>query len=230
MAGKGRGLVDLVKRMKIGVVCVQETRWKGNNARELGTGCKLHYTGTNMEGRNGVGIMSSKELNENLIGVNRKKFRIMSLKLGVGVTIVNLVCAYAPKTGCKEEEKDTFWEEMDQELGIIPARERIIIGGDLNDHLGISREGMERVHGSWAVGERKDGGERVIDFTFASDLAMINTFFEKTINRLITYSSGGRESQIHLLLCKRHYLTKVRNCKAIKGESVAMEHRLVVID
>ncbi|XP_068245354.1 craniofacial development protein 2-like [Palaemon carinicauda] len=119
---------------------------------------------------------------------------------------------------------------MDQELGIIPARERVIIGGDLNGHLGISREEIKRVHEGWGMGERNDGGERVIDFAVAFDLAIINTFFEKKINRLITYSSGARESQIDLVLCTRDHLTEVRNCNVINGEGVASQHRLVVID
>ncbi|XP_068240138.1 uncharacterized protein [Palaemon carinicauda] len=81
----------------------------------------------------------------------------MSLKLGLGATIVNIVCDYARQTGYTEEDKDKFWEDMDQELRIIPAREG---GGDLNGHLGISREGIEKVHGGWGVGERNDRGER----------------------------------------------------------------------
>ncbi|XP_068246517.1 craniofacial development protein 2-like [Palaemon carinicauda] len=116
MTGKGQDLVDLMERRKIGVLCVLENRWKRNMARELGKGCKLYYSGANMEGRNGVGIILSKESKENLIGVNRKNDRIMSLKLGLRATIVKVACAYAPKTGCTEEEKDTFWKEMDQEL------------------------------------------------------------------------------------------------------------------
>ncbi|XP_068205284.1 craniofacial development protein 2-like [Palaemon carinicauda] len=118
---------------------------------------------------------------------------------------------------------------MDQELGMIPAMERVNIGGDLNGHLGTSRERIERVHGGWGVCERNDGGERVIDFAVAFGLEMINTF-KKKINRLITYSTGRRESQIDLLLCKRGHLKEVRNCKVINGESVAVQHRLVVID
>ncbi|XP_068204668.1 craniofacial development protein 2-like [Palaemon carinicauda] len=185
-----------MERRKIGVLCMPETRWKGNNAREVGEGYKLYYSGANIERRNGVGIVLLKELKENLIGVNRKNNTIMSLKVGLGATIINVVCAYVPQTGCAEEEKDIFWEEMDQELGIIPAREKVIIGGDLNGQLEISREGIERVHGGWCVGERNDVGERVIDFALAFDLAMINTFFEKKINRLITYSSGDRKLEI----------------------------------
>ncbi|XP_068234066.1 craniofacial development protein 2-like [Palaemon carinicauda] len=115
MSGKGRELVDLVHRRKIGVPCVQETRWKGNKARELDEGCQFYYSRENMEGRNGVGIILSKDLKESLIGVNRKNDRIMSLKLGLGATIVNMVFAHTPQTGCTKE-KDTFWEKMDQEL------------------------------------------------------------------------------------------------------------------
>ncbi|XP_068228009.1 uncharacterized protein [Palaemon carinicauda] len=126
---------------------------------------------------------------------------------------------------CTEEEKDTFWEEMDQELRIIPAKERVIIGGDLNGHLAISRERIERVHGGCGVGERNDGEESVIDGALAFDLAMINTFSEKKINRLIFYSSGGRESQIDLLLCKRDNPKEVSNCMVINGESIAAQHR-----
>ncbi|XP_068237143.1 uncharacterized protein [Palaemon carinicauda] len=90
--------------------------------------------------------------------------------------------------------------------------------------MGISREGIQIVRGGWGVGERNDGGERVIDFALTFDLAMINTFFENKIHRLISYSSGGRESQIDLLLCKRDQLKEARNCKVINGGSIAAQH------
>ncbi|XP_069976476.1 uncharacterized protein [Penaeus vannamei] len=44
MSGKGREVVDLMERRKLEVLCPQETRWRGNKARELGRGFKLFYT------------------------------------------------------------------------------------------------------------------------------------------------------------------------------------------
>ena len=38
-----------------------------------------------------------------------------------------------------------FWEQMDQELSATREGERVIVGGDLNGHLGRSREGIERM-------------------------------------------------------------------------------------
>ena len=43
----------------------------------------------------------------------------------------------------------------------------MIVGGDLNGHVGISREAIERIHGGWRVGEKDEEGERVTDFAMA---------------------------------------------------------------
>ena len=90
--------------------------------------------------------------------MSRTNDRVMSVKLGIGETVVNVICAYAPQVGCEDEEKETLWREMDQELRAIPEGETVIVGGDLNGHVGISREAIERIHGGWGVGERKEKG------------------------------------------------------------------------
>ena len=46
--------------------------------------------------------------------------------------MVNIICAYAPQMGCIEDEKETFWEHMDQELSATQDGERVIVGGYLN--------------------------------------------------------------------------------------------------
>ena len=45
----------------------------------------------------------------------------------------------------------------------------MIVGGDLNGHVGISKEAIERIHGGWGVGEKNEEGERVRDFAMAFD-------------------------------------------------------------
>ena len=60
MTGRGRELADMMERRKVGVLCVQETRWKGNKTRELGGDCNLFYCGANERGITGVGIVLSK--------------------------------------------------------------------------------------------------------------------------------------------------------------------------
>ena len=45
MTGKGRELADVLNRRRIAIACLQETRWKGSKAKELGDGYKLYYHG-----------------------------------------------------------------------------------------------------------------------------------------------------------------------------------------
>ena len=89
MAGRGRELADLMERRKVGVLCVQETRWKGNKSRELCGDCKLFYSGTDGRGRNGVEITLSNELMDGLVSVSRMNDRVISVKLGRSETAVN---------------------------------------------------------------------------------------------------------------------------------------------
>lgn len=110
---------------------MQETRQRRNKAKELGDGYKLFYSGTYQQGRNGIGIILSKELKENIAGINRRSDKVMSVKLSLKDMVINIICMYAPQVGCSEEEKEKFWEQMDQELSGTLEGERVVVGGDL---------------------------------------------------------------------------------------------------
>ena len=47
MTGKSRELADIMTRRKINIACIQETRWEGTKAREIGEGYKMCYHGYN---------------------------------------------------------------------------------------------------------------------------------------------------------------------------------------
>ena len=228
MTGRSREVADVMERRKIDVLCVQETLWKGNKAREIGSGYKLIYSGTDERGRCGVGVVLSKEMKDNVIEVERISCRVMKVKLCCGGHMLNIISAYAPQVGCEEEVKVRFWRDMDETITSVELEERLFIGGDLNGHIGSSRENISRIHGGHGMGEMNEEGDRIIDFALAFDMAIINTFF--TSRNYATYSSGGRETQIDFMLCRRNHLVEIKNCKVIKGETVSPQHRLVVSD
>ena len=52
----GRELADMMERRNVEILCLQETKWKGSKARNIGGGCKILYNGA--DGRkNGIGIV-----------------------------------------------------------------------------------------------------------------------------------------------------------------------------
>ncbi|XP_046988751.1 uncharacterized protein LOC124594424 [Schistocerca americana] len=112
----------------------------------------------------------------------------------------------------------------------IPENERVIVGGDLNGHVGGRKGGEERWHGGWGYGERNEEGKKIVEFEVAFDLVITNTYFQRKREKLITYRSGENKSQIDYILCIRKNSGEVRNTKVIYGEGIATQHKLTVAD
>ena len=178
--------------------------------------------------KNGIGIILSASLTEDVVEVKRSSDRIMQMKLDYNGCMLNIISAYAPQTGCDEEEKDKFWEEMDTAMVSIPTEERVVIGADLNGHVGEGNAGCEDVMGIHGFGGRNAGGERIVEFASRTSMAVLNTYFTKKDEHKITYKSGGRRTQIDYMLYRRKSLKDVADCKTLVGEQVTSQHRTVV--
>ncbi|KAK3541754.1 hypothetical protein QTP86_002760 [Hemibagrus guttatus] len=227
MTGKGRELADVMERRKVDILCVQETRWKGSKARSIGAGFKLFYYGVDSK-RNGVGVVLKEEFVRNVLEVKRVSDRVMSLKLEIEGVMLNVVSGYAPQVGCELEEKERFWNELDEVMESIPTGERVVIGADFNGHVGEGNRGDEEVMGKFGVKERNLEGQMVVDFAKRMDMGVVNTYFQKREEHRVTYKSGGRSTQVDYILCRRGNLKEISDCKVVVGESVARQHRMVV--
>ncbi|KAK3570181.1 hypothetical protein QTP86_015886 [Hemibagrus guttatus] len=227
MTGKVRELADVMERRKVDILCVQETRWKGSKARSIGAGFKLFYYGVDSK-RNGVGVVLKEEFVRNVLEVKRVSDRVMSLKLEIEGVMLNVVSGYAPQVGCELEEKERFWSELDEVMESIPMGERVVIGVDFNGHVGEGNTGDEEVMGKFGVKERNLEGQMVVDFAKRTDMAVVNTYFQKREEHRVTYKSGGRSTQVDYILCRRGNLKEISDCKVVVGESVARQHRMVV--
>jgi len=106
----------------------------------------------------------------------------------------------------------------------------VIIGGDLNCHVGLDRTGYENHHGGQGFGVRNEEGGRIIDFAEMHELARVNTDFKKRATHLITYGSGPRTTQVDILVVRRSDLRQVANAKVIPSDNVAPQPRLLVME
>ncbi|XP_066965751.1 uncharacterized protein [Macrobrachium rosenbergii] len=88
---------------------------------------------------------------------------------------------------------------MDGVMQEVEEHERVIVGADLNGHVGCENEAIGRVHGGHGIGERNPEGENVVDFAVALDMAIVNTFFMKKREHLITYRTVIRRHGKELL-------------------------------
>ncbi|XP_074378152.1 uncharacterized protein LOC141719673 [Apium graveolens] len=179
MTGKFLELVDMLKKRKVDVVCIHETKWKGGGTKEA-NGFKLWYSGVGNT-RNGGGIMISSFMKENVVEVNRVSDRIMKIKLVVNEEVVNI------------------------------------------------SDGYVGIHGGFGFGTRNRSGWDLLEFALAHELVIVNSCFKKKDDHLITFRSGGCNSQIDYLLMRKGN-TDCKDCKIFPGEACTTQHRFLVMD
>ena len=223
MTGKGRELADMMERRKVNILCVQETKWKGSKARSIGDGFKLLYHGVDGR-RNSVGIILKEDYANSVVEVKGKFDRMMSVKM----EIEGVVSAYVPQVGCELEEKEDFWDVLDEMVESVHKGERVLIGADLNGYVGEGSRRDEEVMGRHGFKERNLEGQMIVDFAKRMQTAVLNTYFRKKEEQRVTYKSGERCAQVDYVLCRRCNLKEISDCKVVVGKSVAKQHRIVV--
>ncbi|GKC82644.1 ataxia telangiectasia mutated family protein [Tanacetum coccineum] len=228
LTGKLFELCDVLGRHKVDIACFQETKWKGSRTRE-GNGYRLWYSGSKTA-RNGVGVILAAGLKDKVVQVTRRGDRIMAISIVIDGETVNVVSAYAPQVGLSDAVKKSFWDALDELVRECPSDQRLIIGGDLNGHIGAAAEGYAGVHGGFGYGARNEEGRTILEFATAHDLVVANSFFKKSDAHLITFQSGGHNTQIDYLLVRKGDLRACKDCRAFPSEACSSQHRLVTLD
>ncbi|KAK6742165.1 hypothetical protein RB195_009808 [Necator americanus] len=92
LTGRSRELAGSLRKRRVDICCVQETRWKGSKSRELGDSYKVIYHGTS--NRNGVGIILNETFRNSVTTVDRLSDRLMVVEVDTGEVELRVVSAY----------------------------------------------------------------------------------------------------------------------------------------
>ncbi|XP_059310054.1 uncharacterized protein LOC132061218 [Lycium ferocissimum] len=160
LTGKSIELVRILKKRRINIACVQETKWVGSRAKDVDE-YKLWFSGRSRD-RNGVGILVDNDLRDQVVGVKRVNDRLITIKLVIEGFILHISSAYASQADLGEKRR--FWEDLDEMMRGIPPTEMLFIGGDFNGHIGSISGGYDDVHGGCSFGDRNRGGVPDVGF------------------------------------------------------------------
>ena len=164
LRGRASEVVETVSRRNIDICCLQEVRWRGAGTRTItdkDTQYKLFWI-RNQEGNGGVGVMLAEKWIQKVIHVNRVNDRLMLLKVLVGKRVVTIISTYAPQQGLSDDAKEKFYADLILHTSKVDEKEVIILGGDMNGHVGKTTAGYEDVHGGFGYGVRNAEGERIL--------------------------------------------------------------------
>ncbi|XP_019254682.1 PREDICTED: uncharacterized protein LOC109233302, partial [Nicotiana attenuata] len=153
-----------------------------------------------VRGKNGVGILMDRDLGESVVEVRRVNDRLIFIKLVIGECTLNVVSTYAPQASLDEEVKRSA-------------------AGSYGE-----------VYGGFVLGDRNGGGTSLLDFAKAFEPVIANSTFPKREEHLVTFHSSVVKTQIDYFLLRRCDRELCKDCMVIPGETLATQHRLLVMD
>ena len=226
LTGRSCELAEALERRRVDICAVQETRWSSCKSRDLGRGFKAILCGKPRT-TNGVAIIVSQRFRDSIASVERFDDRLMKIVLAIEQRLYHFFSAYAPQTGCAEQSKDEFWTLLEEKTAEVPSEDVIIVAGDLNGHVGATKDGYS-CHGGFGYGTRNVDGERILEYAEAHDLAIMNTKFRKRDSHLISFYSGNARTQIDFVLVRHRDQGLVTDAKTVPYETVASQHRPLI--
>ena len=137
--GKEAEIVSEVKRFRLGILGVAETKKKGNGEMQLVEGYNLIYSGVSKEerAREGVGIIVSETLKNHITEWEPINSRIITAKIQIEKEKYTLIQIYAPTEDKGKEERENFYQDLQRTINKVKQRDaHLYIMGDWNGRIG----------------------------------------------------------------------------------------------
>ena len=141
------------------------------------------------------------------------------------------VSAYGPGSERSEQERDVFWEELNECLRGFDSNESIVLMGDLNARVG-DRE-IDGVTGKFGVQGINDNGEKLIEVCSERNLIIGNTCFKKRMIHKYTWErvAHGRvvdRALMDFVIVSRRLRGRLLDVNVMRGAAGGMsDHYLV---
>ena len=143
---------------------------------------------------------------------------------------MTIIACYASTEEAEEEEKDAFYEQLEEEIRTTPRHDVLMVIGDLNARVGEDNTGKERAMGTQGFGCANNNGERLSDLCVESRLVIGGTLFmHRDIHKTTWRSPDQRTvSQIDHVIINQKWRRSLQDVKAYRGADIGSDHVLVV--
>ena len=229
-ASKLDELCSTVKDYKLDAIAVTATHLLDKFESKI-NGYTFFNSGENSFKRNGVGLLLSPLLADNMASLEQHNSRLLSARIYTRHANLSIVCGYAPTNEATDGAKDSFYKELDRILNIIPKHDVIILLGDFNAQLSNNKYGFEGILGQHSIHtETTDNGERFLELCLSHDLTIGSTIFpHKDIHKYTwNHPNGTVRNQIDHICISRTWRKSLLDVRNQRGANIGSDHELVL--
>ena len=225
--GKLENVVKEMTRMKINILGLAETRWKGANILQSDE-YLMAYSGNEKGGQNGVAIILDKETAKSFKGAWQVSDRVLVIKLNAKPFDIAVIQAYAPTSTCSDDDIDKFYEDLGRAWKQLKSQDIKVVMGDFNAKVGSTR--IDDIVGPKGIGSINERGEMLVTWCRDHELMIANTWFENHPRRCWTWKSPGDRvrNQIDYILVPKRFRNAVKWAKSMPGADCGSDHIPVV--
>ena len=150
-----------VKKYEIDLVASQEVRWKGQEEINK-SDYTLKYSGAGKQGKHGLRFVRMEKLKANIMEFNAINDRLAYLRIKAKPLNISILNVYAPTETSEKEEKEKFYERLEDEMEWMPREDMWLIMGDFNAQIG-KEPTIQRVTGQYTLHKKtNDNGQNYV--------------------------------------------------------------------
>ena len=223
-------LNEELKRLNIDIVALSETRLSGSGSlREKDYTTFWQGKGEHETREHGVGSAIKNEIMpymETPLGLSAT---LMSAKVHTKNGYMHLLSVYAPTLQSKDEDKDIFYNRLDEEIRKVPRKGSLLVLGDFNARVGSNFDHWLVVLGREGVGRINENGQRLLELCSIQQLAVTNTYFAGKLCWKTSWMHPRSKHwhQIDLILTRQRDLREIYYTKTYQSADCDTDHSLV---
>ena len=228
-SGKLDNIVEEAARTEVDILGIAEHRWPGQGHFRPSAGGLMVYAGRTRGGQGGVSLYIIQKATKSLLGYHPVNDRIISIHLRGKVKDVTVVQTYAPTSNATEEDRELFYSQLQTHVNKY-RKDVVVIVGDFNAKVGKrTNENEKRAIGNFALGERNDNGEELVNFAIENELSIMNTLFQKHPRRLFTWTSpdGNTKNQIDYVLIQQRWKSAISDVGTVPSADYDSDHEML---
>ena len=218
-------------RRKVDLAALQETRLAG-----LGTIKESNYSffwfGKSPDEPRiyGTGFAVSNSLLRSTQSPVAISDRISTMKINTKQGVIHIVNAYAPTLGATSDDKDDFYNQLEDTIRDSTESERVIVLGDLNARIGSDNSSWPECIGHFGVGKMNENGQRLLQLRCRNNLVVTNTLFPGKPHRKVSWCHPRSKTwhQLDFVIASLKYRNEVLNTRTYHSADCDTDHSLVV--
>ena len=223
-------LCSNARAYNLDAIAITETHLTGQFESKV-NGYTFFNSGESSIKRNGVGLLLSPLLADNVASLEQHNSRIITARIYMRHVNLSIVCCYAPTEEASDTAKDTFYRDLNRILNDIPKHDVTILLGDFNAKLTNDNHGAQGILGNHSLHTRtNDNGERFLELCLSHDLMIGSTVFpHKDIHKYTwTHPNGIIKNQIDHVCVSRTWRKSLLDVRTKRNADIGSDHQLVL--